>query len=98
MKEKKRKKSIQIIEYKEYDYEKAKRRVEKEQPKRAFLFIAERPEWTKNQIWDFRGWLIPIEREPKIAGIRKCEWGTPTLQINNDKEDCYKITRERVEI
>jgi hypothetical protein len=74
---------------KEYDYEKAKRRILEVKPNEAGLFMAGDKGWTYETVWEDEKFVINLDEKPEIAGITGSVWATPMLDMDGEEEECF---------
>ena len=76
--------------FKVYDYKKAKRLIELHSPAVASLGIAEDWDWTGMEVYESGHFLVDLNAGPAIAGINGSIWGTPQLEMDGVRQDCFK--------
>lgn len=72
-----------------YDYARAIKRITETNPKNAALGISQDWEWTATTVYEDGKWVVDLTTKPAIAGIKGSIWGTPTLDMDGEQEDCY---------
>jgi hypothetical protein len=79
-----------------YDYERAKKLIKKFKSidlKYASLGMEEDWRWTVETIWSEGKYLVKLNKDTKIAGIRGSKWATPVLKLEFNHDiitiNCY---------
>jgi len=74
---------------KRYDYKKAKQMILDNSPAEAGLYMSGDRSYTYKTIWEDGKFLINLDEEPEIAGIKESVWATPMLEMDDKEYECY---------